>query len=267
MYRSSEEELNPFARNNTGSLHSFHENDWQSPSSQTWDELHSLLMLDHSFSNPFYSETENNSLLQYQLASIPSLAHDTNSMQNPSNFPHPDFVQPFLPMNYYYPLVPCTQEVPHQQDIPRRCQARKLSPRSSEFFPKKNKEREDNRIDIEKVKRGEDKRTTLMVRNIPNGYLLLASCDLVLPGRYLSVSSTRSARTDMTSSICQWIRRLIATWDMDTSTWSILNLLFCSMRTLGLIERVTNSLMTTNGHIRGVKRFVAFAMVVCKVIL
>ncbi|KNB44446.1 protein MEI2-like 1 [Blastocystis sp. subtype 4] len=128
-------------------------------------------MLDHSFSNPFYSsETENNSLLQYQLASIPSLAHDTNSMQNPSNFPHPDFVQPFLPMNYYYPLVPCTQEVPHQQDIPRRYQARKLSPRSSEFFPKKNREREDNRIDIEKVKRGEDKRTTLMVRNIPNGF-------------------------------------------------------------------------------------------------
>lgn len=40
-----------------------------------------------------------------------------------------------------------------------------LSAESSEFVPKKA----DYSIDIEKVRRGEDKRTTLMVRNIPNG--------------------------------------------------------------------------------------------------
>lgn len=40
-----------------------------------------------------------------------------------------------------------------------------LSAGSSEFVPKKT----DYSIDIEKVRRGEDKRTTLMVRNIPNG--------------------------------------------------------------------------------------------------
>ena len=32
-----------------------------------------------------------------------------------------------------------------------------------------NRNASDNILDIEKVKRGEDKRTTLMIRNIPNG--------------------------------------------------------------------------------------------------
>lgn len=42
------------------------------------------------------------------------------------------------------------------------------SARSQRYFPS-CKCTDDYNLDIEKVKRGEDKRTTLMIRNIPNG--------------------------------------------------------------------------------------------------
>ena len=161
--RRSEEERTPFARNPTGSLRPFHENDWQSSSFSSWSDLNSPLMPD-LFSHPLHpSELDPTSSLQCQFPSLPSFSFDPTPVKPLSPFPHPDLVQPYLPVNYFYPSYPRKQDCPNYP-------IRKLSPRSSEFIPRKNREREDNCIDIEKVKRGEDKRTTLMIRNIPNGY-------------------------------------------------------------------------------------------------
>lgn len=56
--------------------------------------------------------------------------------------------------------------VPYQTSAPSF--SSNLSARSKRFSPS-YKRTDDYTLDIEKVKRGEDKRTTLMIRNIPNG--------------------------------------------------------------------------------------------------
>lgn len=64
-------------------------------------------------------------------------------------------------VNHSYPGVPYQTSIPSYSS--------NLSARSQRYFPPSCKCTDDYTLDIEKVKRGEDKRTTLMIRNIPNG--------------------------------------------------------------------------------------------------
>lgn len=158
--------------NDTLALRPFPEHDWKSSTLQNWGDSNSPLMPDHSFSQSFFSaELENSNPFQHGQVLIPSISYPRDSLLvqhqpppqlQPLPLPRPQPVPSFQQVNYFYPPFPYQQEVP-------RPPVRTLSARSSEFIPKKNLIRDDNGIDIDKVKRGEDRRTTLMIRNIPNG--------------------------------------------------------------------------------------------------
>ena len=58
---------------------------------------------------------------------------------------------------------------------PPRHVTQPLSENTKSFVPRSFNNDEANVIDLEKVKSGQDQRTTLMIRNIPNGYVFAGS--------------------------------------------------------------------------------------------
>lgn len=90
----------------------------------------------------------------------------------PSAYPSASYSIHYNEYNNIYSVQPYNQMVsPGYQPV--RHVTSNLSAKSQPFSSRAHSRRdEENVLDIEKVKRGEDKRTTLMIRNIPNGYVL-----------------------------------------------------------------------------------------------
>lgn len=88
-------------------------------------------------------------------------------LQYPPNYPSFQSYPSGYEKNYYSPSMYYNPSPSHIKS--------NLSAKSQQFCPRgyfqpKEVRDDENILDIEKVKRGEDKRTTLMIRNIPNGY-------------------------------------------------------------------------------------------------
>ena len=108
----------------------------------------------------------------YMDPSSTSLFHNSSSPLFTDHSPTPSWTAIHPPVwSPREPFLPSPRPVFGSPFPPKRPESspfslkHTLSADSSEFVPKKA----DYSIDIEKVRRGEDKRTTLMVRNIPNG--------------------------------------------------------------------------------------------------
>ena len=82
-----------------------------------------------------------------------------------ADFPYSYQQQPACSYSYY----------PSPSFCPPRHVTQPLSANTKSFVPHSFNNDEANVIDLEKVKSGQDQRTTLMIRNIPNGYVFAGS--------------------------------------------------------------------------------------------